>query len=96
MILLRLGVAGEDERASVRGGEVNVEHLDRGELFQNGARRQPWRQRTQTLLQRYLEAVGEERHEDVRLDTLVCLVIDGPDSEIAFNPTSPIGSIVTN
>jgi hypothetical protein len=37
VILLRLGVAGEDERAAVRGGEVNVQHLDGGELLKQGA-----------------------------------------------------------
>lgn len=84
LILLRLGVACEDERAPVRGGEVNVQHLDGGELFKHGARRQSRRQRAQALLQSYLEAVGEEGHEDVGLDTLLALVIDGPDGEIAL------------
>ena len=68
VILLRLGVAGEDESAPVVGGEVNVQHLDGGELFRHGARRQSWRQRAQALLQRYLEAIGQKGHEDVRLD----------------------------
>ena len=84
MVLLRLGVAGEDERAPVRRGEVNVQHLDGGELLKHGAGRQPRRQRTQALLQRHLQAVGKEGHEDVRLDTLVGLMIDWPDGEIAL------------
>src|SRR5271157_2952202 len=84
VVLLRLGVAGEDERAAIRGGEVDVQHLDGGELLKHGAGRQPWRQRAQALFQRNLEAIGEEGHEDVRLDTLVCLMIDGPDGEIAL------------
>ncbi len=50
LILLRLSVAGVDERAPVRRGEVNVQHLDGGELFKDGARRQSRRQRAQTLL----------------------------------------------
>jgi len=41
VILLRLGIAGEDERTVVRGREVNVQHLDGGELLKHGARRQP-------------------------------------------------------
>ena len=84
LILLRLSVAGVDERAPVRRGEVNVQHLDGGELFKHGARRQSRRQRAQALLQSYLEAVGEEGHEDVRLDAPIGLVIDGPDGEIAL------------
>ena len=39
----------------------------------HGARRQSWRQRAQTLLQRYLEAIGQKGHEDVRLDTPIAL-----------------------
>ena len=84
MILLGLSVAGENERAAVRRGEVNVQHLNGGELLKHGAGRQPRRQRTQALLQRHLEAVSKEGYEDVRLDTLVCLVIDGPDGKIAL------------
>ena len=84
MILLRLGIAGEDERTPVRGREVNVQHLDGGELLKHGAGRQPRRQRTQALLQRHLEAIGKEGHEDVRLDTLIGLMIDWPDGEIAL------------
>src|SRR5271157_2083944 len=84
VVLLRLGVAGEDERAPVRGWKVNVQHLDGGELLKYGAGREPRRQRAQALFQRHLKAIGEEGHEDVRLDALVRLMIDGPDGEIAL------------
>jgi len=63
---------------------VDVQHLDGGELLKYCAGRQPRRQRAQALFQRDLEAIGEEGHEDVRLNTLVCLMIDGPDGEIAL------------
>ncbi len=82
VVLLRLSVSGKDERAAIRGGEVNVQHLDGGELIEHGAGRQPRRQRAQALLQRCLEAIGEERHEDVSFDAFVCLVIDRPDGKI--------------
>src|SRR5271166_5608312 len=45
VVLLRLGVAGEDERAPVRGWKVDVQHLDGGELLKYGAGREPRRQR---------------------------------------------------
>ena len=45
MIFFGLCVAGEDEGPPVRGGEVNVQHLDGGELLKHGAGRQPRRQR---------------------------------------------------
>ena len=44
--LLGLSVASEDERAPVRRGEVNVQHLDGGERLKHGAGRQPRRERT--------------------------------------------------
>ncbi len=84
MILPGLSVTCEDERAPVRRGEVNVQHLDGGERLKHGAGRQPRRQRAQALLQRHLEAIGQKGHEDVRLDTPIALVIDGPDCEIAL------------
>ena len=48
----RLGVAGEDELPTVRGREMNVDHLDGGKLFEGAARGQPRRQGVQAALQR--------------------------------------------
>ena len=48
------------------------------------AGRQPRRQPAQALFQRHLKAIGEEGHEDVRLDALVRPMIDWPDGEIAL------------
>ena len=50
VILLRLGVAGEDERAPVPRREVNVQHVDGGERLEHGAGRQSRRKRAQALL----------------------------------------------
>jgi hypothetical protein len=48
----RLGVAGEHELASVSGREMDVDHLDGGELLKSAARGQPRRQGVQPALQR--------------------------------------------
>lgn len=33
----RLGVAGKEQPSAVSGGEAGIDHLDGGELFQDGA-----------------------------------------------------------
>ena len=48
----RLGVAGEDELPTVRGREMNIDHLDGGKLLDSTACGQPGRQRMQAALQR--------------------------------------------
>ena len=48
----RLGVTGEHEFASVRGREMNVDHLDDGKLLESAARGQARRQGVQAALQR--------------------------------------------
>ena len=64
----RLGIAGEAEFASVSGRQVDVDHLDGGELLERAARGEPRRQGVEAALQGDVEAIGEERDEDVRLD----------------------------
>ena len=59
LVGLGLGVAAQDQGASIGGWEVNIEHLDGGELVEDGARGQPRSQRTQTGTQGNVQAVGE-------------------------------------
>jgi len=61
---------------------MHIDHLDRGHLVQHRPRRQSRRQRAQPSLQCDLQAVGQERHEDMRLDTRIVLMIDRPDRQI--------------
>ena len=81
---LRLGVAGEQEFASIGCRDVDVDHLDGGELLEHAARGQPRRQRIQAAFERDMQAIGEEGDEDMRLDPLLLLVEDRADGEIAF------------
>ena len=51
---LRLGVAGQHQFAAVGGREMDVDHLDGGELFEGAAGGQPRRQGAQAALQRHV------------------------------------------
>lgn len=65
---LGLGVAGQQQFASIGGGQMDVDHLHGGEFLQHTARRQPGRQGVEPALQRDVQAVSQERNEDVGLD----------------------------
>ena len=46
--------------------------------------REAGRERFELLAECHVQAVGEERNKDVRFDTLLLLVEDGADGQIAF------------
>ena len=56
-----LGVAAQDQSAAIGGGQVHVEHLDGGELVEDGARGQAGGKRAEPRPQGDVQAVGEER-----------------------------------
>ena len=84
VIVFRLGMAGQDDRSAVGRGQLDVDHLDCGEFFEHGPRRQSRRQRLQPLLQRDHQRIGEERHEDMGLDAVLELMMDGTDRQIVL------------
>ena len=79
-----MGVAGEQYLAPVRGRQMDVDHLDGGELVERTARGEPRRQGMKPAGQGDLHAVGQERDEDVGLDPLLVLMEDRTDRQIAF------------
>jgi hypothetical protein len=83
-VLFGLGVTSENDFSAVCGGEVHVEHLYGGELFEDG----PWSQAAgegfEAGLEGDLQAVGQERNEDVGFDAVFELVVDGTDGQVAF------------
>ena len=81
---LGVGVTGQQHLAPVGGRQMNIDHLDGGELLESAARGQSWRQGMQATLQRDLQAVGQKRDEDVGFDPLLVLMEDRPDRQIAF------------
>ena len=68
----------------VGGRQVHIHHLDAREFLQYRSRRQSRGQRAQPLLERRLQAVGDEGNKDVRLDALVLLVVDRTDRQVAL------------
>lgn len=58
--------------------------LPRKSTLQHCSRGEAWGVRLQLLAERDVQAVGEEGDEDMRLDSLLVLMEDGPDCEIAL------------
>src|SRR5215467_13236814 len=84
LVGIGLGVSGENQCAAVRRRKVHVEHLDGGHLVEHGARRETGSERLQAGAQRDLQAIGHESDEDVRLDTMLELMIDRPQLQIVL------------
>jgi hypothetical protein len=76
LVGLGLGVATQDQGASIGGWEVNIEHLNGRKLVEDGTRGQPRSQRTQTGPQGDVQAVGQKRNKDVGFDALFALMED--------------------
>ena len=79
-----MGVTGQHQHATIGGGDVHVDHLHGGELLQGSARAEAWGICVQLPAEGDMQAIGEEGDEDVRLDALLMLVVDGADGQIAF------------
>ncbi len=71
--------------AAIGGGQVDIHHLDRRELFQDGARRQAGCELTGLELERDLQAVGDEGHQDVGFDAVVKLMVNRPQAQSRFS-----------
>ena len=63
---------------------MNIDHLDGSELLKRAARSQSWRQCMQATLQRDLQAISQERDEDVGFDPVFVLMEDRPYRQIAL------------
>lgn len=79
---LGLGVAGQHDLAPVGGGQMDVDHLDGGELFQRAARGQSRRERVEPARQRDLQGIGEEGDEDMGFDSAFVVMEDRADREV--------------
>ena len=72
---IRLRVARQHQFTPVGGGQMHIKHLHGGELLQHRSWGKPAGQWFELGLERDLQAVGKETHEDVRFDAAVLLVI---------------------
>ena len=84
MVAVGLGVARQDQLTSIGGGQVHVDHLHGRELLQHRPRRESGGARAGALLQRHMQAIGDEGDKDVGFDAFVGLMIDRADREVVF------------
>ena len=84
VLLVRTGVARQDEVPAVGGRQMDIHHLDGGERLDDGARCEAVGAWAGEVLQRHQQAVGDEGDKDVRLDPLLALVEDRPDREVVL------------
>jgi hypothetical protein len=85
LLRLGLGVATEDEVASIGGRQMHIDHLDGGEVLQRRAGRESGRQGAQPGLERNLKAIGQEGDEDMRLDAILALMVDRANAQIPLD-----------
>ena len=83
-IVVGLRVPREGELAAVGGGEDDVDHLQGGHFFEDGAGREAGSKAAGAPTQRGVQGEGEKADEDVGLDAALQLMIDGADAEVAF------------
>ena len=84
LVWFRFGISGEDKLAAVGGREMHIEHLQGAELIQCLAGSKARCFEPKSVLQDDLNAVSDERDEDVGFDAVFALVIDRPHRQIAF------------
>lgn len=87
--LVRLGlciacIAGEYQFAAIGGGQLHIEHLPGAEFLQNRTWYQFGCQIAQSAAECHVEAIRQERDEDVRFDALHILMKNGPQPGFAF------------
>ena len=71
LVGVQFSVAAKDQLTAIGGGEVDVEHLDGGELVEHGPRREAGGQRLELGAQRDVKAIGQEGNEDVCFDPML-------------------------
>jgi hypothetical protein len=81
---VEFGVAPQDQCAAVGGREMDVEHLDGGELVEYGPRSEAGSERLELGAQRNVKAIGQEGDEDMRFDAVLELVVDWAQLQIVL------------
>ena len=78
--LVRLGlcISGEYQFAAIGGGQMHIEHLHGAEFLQDRTWRQSVYQIAQSAPERHVEAIRQERDEDVCFDALNILMKNRP------------------
>ncbi len=84
LIWIRLGVTAQDQGAAIIGREMDIEHLDAGELIEHRARGETRRQRFELRSQGDVQAVGHEVDKDVGFDAMLELMVDRAQLQIVL------------
>jgi len=63
---------------------MHVDQVDGGELLQYCARCESRCERSQRLLERDLQTVGDDGDEDMRFDAIIAVMVNGPYRQIAL------------
>ena len=61
-------MARQDELPAIGRRQMHIDHLKGGEFLEDGAWGQAWGVRPGQVLQGDVQAIGDERDEEVRLD----------------------------
>src|SRR6516164_9542954 len=77
-----LGVARQDNCASVGGRQMNIDHLHAFELFQYSARGKARSQFVESATQSHIQAVSDKGHEDFTVNPFLELMKNGTDGQI--------------
>src|ERR1700687_6415316 len=78
-------LTAENQGAAVGSREMHVEHLDGGELVEHGPGGEPGGERLEPSAQRDVQTVSQEGDEDVRLDTVLELMVDRAQVQIVLH-----------
>ena len=82
--LLRLGETAENDLSIIRGGQVNINHLDRAKFIQDRTWCQTGSQIAQPAPQRRVQAVGQKGHENMRFNASLFLMEKRAQCQIAL------------
>lgn len=83
-IFVRLRMARHEEPPAIEHGDPDLDQLDGGELFKDSRWRQSRSVNHQSVFQRDLQAISQERNQDMSIGSVLQLMVDGPDSQFAL------------
>jgi len=83
-VVCRFGVARHGQVAPIGGRERDVQHLNTGGLIQHRPRRQSRSVSLPAMLQGYAQTVRQKRHQNVRFDAMLELMINRADAKLAL------------
>ena len=75
-----LGVTGQDQPTLIQGGNTDIDHLNRGELFHYRSGCESGSMSQETVLEGDLKTVGQKGNQDVGIGAVFELMMDRADA----------------